>query len=257
MSRPTPFQQASQLLQSSNSEGLEERLGLYQVFQRLYNQNPELLDELLTLESLPPCPDTNPSTVYYIIGCRQEETPCLTTNLQGGLSQTLYQVQNIWLLGRAKDAGLCLDDNRLSRHHAAIQFLPKQGFELVDLGSTNGSFVNGEAVRHRRLLREGDRIRIGGITINFFEQPDAKRLPELGDSILEQIGYRPACVPLNASSPAQSSQELEAVSPPNNDETMVFMKGKAEAPKTPKSLTQKTDQNNRQARLLNRLRQTP
>ena len=256
MSRPTPFQQANQLLQSSNSEGLEERLGLYQVFQRLYNKNPELLDELLTLESLPPCPDTNSSLVHYIIGSRQEGNPCLTTNLQGGLSQTLYQVQNIWLLGRAKDAGLCLDDNRLSRHHAAIQFLPNQGFELVDLGSTNGSFVNGEAVRHRKLLREGDRIRLGGITINFFEEPEAKRLPELPESILEQLGCHPDLAVLNSSSPEEASPAAEEACPPN-DETMVFMQGKSEARKTPKSLAQKTDQNNRQARLLKRLRKTP
>ena len=60
------------------------------------------------------------------------------------------------VVGRAPDAGLCLDAGGLSRHHARL--VPgEEGVLVEDLGSTNGSFVNGQRVQ-RALARPGDEI---------------------------------------------------------------------------------------------------
>lgn len=62
-------------------------------------------------------------------------------------------------IGRSPDAGLVIQSNRVSRFHAEIRF--EAGVPvLVDRGSSNGSFVNGERVTSRP-LRSGDEIEIG------------------------------------------------------------------------------------------------
>ena len=62
-------------------------------------------------------------------------------------------------IGRSPDAGLVVQSNRVSRFHAEIRF--EGGVPvLVDRGSSNGSFVNGEKVTSRP-LRTGDEIEIG------------------------------------------------------------------------------------------------
>lgn len=62
-------------------------------------------------------------------------------------------------IGRSPDAGLVIQSNRVSRFHAEIRF--EGGVPvLVDRGSSNGSFVNGERVTARP-LRTGDEIEIG------------------------------------------------------------------------------------------------
>jgi hypothetical protein len=63
-------------------------------------------------------------------------------------------------LGRGSGSEVILQDSQASRQHAEIS---QQGDQVVirDLGSTNGTYVNDERVIGSRLLRPGDRIRIG------------------------------------------------------------------------------------------------
>ncbi len=68
-------------------------------------------------------------------------------------------------LGRSLDNDLVLEDGRVSRHHAQIVELYGKPL-LADLGSTNGSFLNGEAVT-RAQLRDGDVISLGGVELLF------------------------------------------------------------------------------------------
>jgi len=69
------------------------------------------------------------------------------------------------IIGRSRDCDLRLPNGDASRHHAEIK-VTNEGYLLRDLGSTNGSFVNGRPVRER-LLEPGDRIQISGSTITF------------------------------------------------------------------------------------------
>ena len=63
------------------------------------------------------------------------------------------------VIGRSSDLDLVLIEDMVSRKHARIT-LAAAGITIADLGSTNGTFVNGEKVRKAQ-LKEGDRILIG------------------------------------------------------------------------------------------------
>lgn len=67
------------------------------------------------------------------------------------------------VIGRAPEVELTIDDVAVSRRHAEIQ-QSSDGFQVMDLGSTNGLFVNGLRVQ-RQELRDGDRIQVGTTTI--------------------------------------------------------------------------------------------
>ena len=68
-------------------------------------------------------------------------------------------------IGRALDNDLVLEHPSVSRHHAEIRREPG-GYALADLGSTNGTTVNGRAVTAAR-LHDGDLVQLGGVTFVF------------------------------------------------------------------------------------------
>jgi hypothetical protein len=71
-------------------------------------------------------------------------------------------------IGRASDNGLVVNDSRASGHHAEI--VPDgQSYSIADLGSSNGTFVNGQRLSKGspRILQSGDSIRIGETTFSF------------------------------------------------------------------------------------------
>jgi pSer/pThr/pTyr-binding forkhead associated (FHA) protein len=57
-------------------------------------------------------------------------------------------------------------DERASRLHALVEILPA-GWSVRDLGSTNGTFVNGERIVSDRALRAGDEIKVGDTRLVF------------------------------------------------------------------------------------------
>jgi pSer/pThr/pTyr-binding forkhead associated (FHA) protein len=64
------------------------------------------------------------------------------------------------VLGRARENGVAIQDEHLSRHHAQIAF-QDGAFWLADLGSRNGTFVNRQRLTSPRQLRSGDEITFG------------------------------------------------------------------------------------------------
>jgi hypothetical protein len=83
-----------------------------------------------------------------------------------GSTQRTYEIVTpLIILGRGTDCDLRLVDPGVSRHHAEIRV---EGDEivLVDLGSTNGTFVNGQPVR-RVTLTDGTRVTLGRTTLVF------------------------------------------------------------------------------------------
>ena len=86
-------------------------------------------------------------------------------------------VEDLWI-GRADSADLKLDwDGEVSTLHAQLEIV-RDNCTLVDDGlSKNGSFVNGERTRGRRLLRDGDMIRVGK-TVILFRAPLGSPLDE-------------------------------------------------------------------------------
>jgi len=74
-----------------------------------------------------------------------------------------FDQHETFMIGRSEDSQFCLPHDRFfSRHHCIVEIAPPQAF-LRDLGSTNGTFVNGSRV-DTAYLKNGDRIQ-GGETI--------------------------------------------------------------------------------------------
>lgn len=74
-----------------------------------------------------------------------------------------FTQSDTFLIGRTGDAHLCLpEDKFFSRHHCLLEIMPPHCF-LRDLGSTNGTFVNGQKVTEA-FLKNGDQIQ-GGHTL--------------------------------------------------------------------------------------------
>jgi len=77
------------------------------------------------------------------------------------------------LIGR-ESRQLPITDNTVSRRHA--QLMPADGnWVLHDMGSSNGSYVNGARVNQRYILKLGDQIRIGRTLMVFGSQPGVSR----------------------------------------------------------------------------------
>jgi diguanylate cyclase (GGDEF)-like protein len=76
-------------------------------------------------------------------------------------------------IGRAPEAELSLNDQMISWHHARIEDRG-DGWALFDLGSTNGTTVNGES-QAEWLLKPGDRIVFGATAVSF-EREDALKV---------------------------------------------------------------------------------
>jgi len=69
-------------------------------------------------------------------------------------------------IGRLPECDVALSDPNVSRRHAEVRRDGNE-FVIVDLGSTNGTKVNGSYITGSRRLHEGDEIVIGGSTIRF------------------------------------------------------------------------------------------
>jgi ABC-type multidrug transport system ATPase subunit len=63
-------------------------------------------------------------------------------------------------IGRARDSDLIVDDLTVSRNHAELRSLPDSRYEIVDLGSHNGTYLNGQPVT-RAVVDSDDLIGIG------------------------------------------------------------------------------------------------
>jgi pSer/pThr/pTyr-binding forkhead associated (FHA) protein len=81
-------------------------------------------------------------------------------------------VEDELLVGRHADgAGTLADDEEISRTHARITLDGSGYLAIEDLGSTNGTFVNGLRISGPTTLSEGDGIELGGTTLVVRELP--------------------------------------------------------------------------------------
>ena len=107
---------------------------------------------------------------------RKVQTPkgdqtLVASSLEGFIEKFDDQTARIRLqqrirIGRDESNDWHIDDLTVSRFHAEVVQNDKGGFDLVDLRSSNGSFINGVSVK-RREIEIGDLISIGGVTRRF------------------------------------------------------------------------------------------
>ncbi len=94
-----------------------------------------------------------------------------------------------FVIGRSDECQLSLDDAMVSRRHATLR-VSSTGVIAVDLGSRNGVTVNGVALRRERLLRDGDRIKIGQAELVFHAQHTARQERRLSTRTLQAVDVR-------------------------------------------------------------------
>lgn len=71
----------------------------------------------------------------------------------------IFLEKPVLLIGRDEDCDVVVPDRRVSRKHASIS-LQGEGYILKDLGSRNGTFINGQELQGARALQDGDEVQL-------------------------------------------------------------------------------------------------
>jgi adenylate cyclase len=96
--------------------------------------------------------------------------PTLTIINDGGTTRTVPIEKTTTSIGREKDNDVILSDRTISRHHARIT-ITKEGYILTDLGSYNGTIVNGNPIQ-RIVLKNNDTIKLGPKSLVFHDKKE-------------------------------------------------------------------------------------
>ena len=91
--------------------------------------------------------------------------PAWLRGIGGPVAGKEFLVLTEMLIGRVAGNAIAIPSSQLSKHHARLVFA-NQEFVLVDLGSTNGTSVNGKKIR-TVILRDGDLIELGDAVLRF------------------------------------------------------------------------------------------
>ena len=122
--------------------------------------------------------------------------------------------KNEIFIGRDVNNDVVISDSEVSRKHARIT-IQAGGHVLEDLGSTNGTFVNGQRLMGPHLLRQGELIMFGENVSLTFEpgfDPDATQVSTPGP-----VAVYPSGQPTYEPSPPPTRQEYPAVPPARQD----------------------------------------
>jgi two-component system cell cycle response regulator len=110
-----------------------------------------------------------------------DQTPSFLMISGPQIGRTYAILQDEFMIGRAPSCDISIEDDLVSRHHCKVLIKPS-GAELVDLGSTNGTLVNGRKITGTVKLLEGDQVQVGAVAILKYalkEEVEAKFLGQL------------------------------------------------------------------------------
>lgn len=93
--------------------------------------------------------------------------------VKGREAGTTYSGSNACMIGRAGDCDVTLSDVTVSKYHARIN-LDELGWFVEDLGSTNGTFVNGKRVS-KAYLKNEDTLRLGLTELRFRRRDSSEK----------------------------------------------------------------------------------
>ena len=97
---------------------------------------------------------------------------CLVV-LSGSDIGRMHRVGTSTVLGRSRQCDILLEEDGVSREHARLRRDPAGQFTIEDLGSTNGTLLNGATLEHPMAVQDGDKIQIGGGVVLKFSFHDA------------------------------------------------------------------------------------
>ena len=67
------------------------------------------------------------------------------------------------IVGRSDDSAVNIDHGSISRHHCQFTLGTDESLQVRDMGSLNGTYVNGERIRSLKTILPGDNVQIGGV----------------------------------------------------------------------------------------------
>jgi hypothetical protein len=113
---------------------------------------------------VPPMATIPPKTLSRKKTISQKKRPSMATLTTD--DGTMYPLlEDVTTVGRTEDNIVALRDPSVSSHHARV--IRAATFGIEDLGSRNGTYVNGEKVTELRALADGDLIRFGKLVLTF------------------------------------------------------------------------------------------
>ncbi len=127
----------------------------------------ETIGELSSAELIPPVVIP---PLYYIQAAQVNHRAFLTTNLANPNAPQVTVISSTWLLGRSRNCAVVVQDRSVSRCHAVVGYDMQQGFYIMDVGSSNGTCLNGTrlSVLKRYPLKDGDVIAMCNLNVEFF-----------------------------------------------------------------------------------------
>jgi len=96
---------------------------------------------------------------------------------------------NSWLLGSAEDAHITLNNARISKHHLQIIYNKEGELHVQDLGSTNGTFLNGIKIEKSKLLKHKDKLQLAGLNdvLIVIEKPTSNAITDTQNAIIDKF----------------------------------------------------------------------
>ncbi len=142
---------------------------------------------------------------------RSGPTPGATYSLEG----------DQLVIGRDSSSGVAINDAEVSRKHARLTF---QGgkYVLEDLGSTNGTFVNGQRLGSAVVLKSGDVVSLGEQIVLMYESLSADAGETMAAS-RKAVAARPAPAPMPSPAPQPVYYAAPAAPAKKSNLTPIFI----------------------------------
>ena len=134
--------------------------------------------------------------------------PKMIVSIDGVVIKEVQLTKDRTTLGRRPYNDIVIDNLAVSGEHAVVQMTDGQVF-LEDLNSTNGTYVNGKAVK-KQLLQDGDSVEVGKYKIKFVSDAHAESFEKTMMVKEDAGGLVPAVAPTPLTPPAPASLEAPA-----------------------------------------------
>jgi hypothetical protein len=129
---------------------------------------PALEPEPPPVIETPPAPPPEPATQKIV----EPPQKVATLTADDGTMHPLLEEEAT--IGRTPANTIALRDASVSARHARVMRTP-EGFLIEDVGSRNGTYINSEKLAEKRLLADGDLVRLGKIILTFNLAAEVKR----------------------------------------------------------------------------------
>lgn len=136
--------------------------------------------------------------------------PKMIVSIDGVVIKEAELTQERTTLGRRPYNDIVIDNLAVSGEHAVVHLHAASGIvEVEDIGSTNGTYVNGKAIQ-RQALRNGDTIEIGKYKVRFLSEEES---PDYQKTMIFKPGMVPPTRPAPGSAAAVAAMPAPPVTP--------------------------------------------